>query len=284
MNQDCLIAFGSNVGERETIFQHVLDRLRESDQIDQLVHSQLFETTPIGGPDNQNNYLNASIRFKTHFDALETWKQLSNLETELHRVRTGKWEPRTVDLDILLFGERNFAQQDLVIPHPRMSFRRFVLEPACEVAADMIHPLSGCTLSQLLQRIIKYPNRVILVGLERDEFACVKKEFEKIFIGKSHWELPTNESPSLLDEHEWQIHLADSLESFNRWSATTKLVVQVLFSDSQNPDPSASKEEAKKAVQAKAIRFPGPGLQIASNSYSDIAVHIAAAIRSMSTI
>ena len=94
----------------------------------------------------------------------ELIEALLQIEKGLGRVRERLWGPRTVDLDLLLYDDQMIQTEQLTCPHPRMSFRRFVLEPASEVAPDMIHPPSGCTVSELHDRLDSRPNLLLWVG------------------------------------------------------------------------------------------------------------------------
>ncbi len=146
---DVLVAFGANLGNREQAFATVLERLKPL-AVGQIINpSSLYETEPVGGIEGQPRYLNAVIRFRSELGASELHRALLQIESELGRVRGERWGPRTVDLDLLLFGDLTLDSETLTIPHPRMLDRRFVLEPAVEVAGDMIHPVAKRDLKQL---------------------------------------------------------------------------------------------------------------------------------------
>ena len=91
-------------------------------------------------------------------------ERLRQIENELGRVRDRRWGPRTVDLDLLLFDDLIVERADLICPHPRMSFRRFVLEPSVEIAAEMLHPAIGLTVGELLERLNDRPRLVVWLG------------------------------------------------------------------------------------------------------------------------
>ena len=82
------------------------------------------------------------------------------------RQRRERWGPREIDIDILLYDQEVLATAELIVPHPRMAVRRFVLEPASEVAADMLHPLIGWTVAELLQRLTTPPHYVAIAGID----------------------------------------------------------------------------------------------------------------------
>ena len=147
-----LIAFGSNQGDSEEFLQSVLKKIEACDQIDSVRCSPPMYTKAVGGED-QPDFLNAVISVSTRFSADQLHQRLVEIENESGRLRRTRWGARTVDLDLLLFDQQVINSSDLTLPHPRMSFRRFVLEPALAVAEEMIHPLSGLSIKQLVQHL-----------------------------------------------------------------------------------------------------------------------------------
>jgi 2-amino-4-hydroxy-6-hydroxymethyldihydropteridine diphosphokinase len=147
---NCLIGLGSNLGDRGQYLRAALDHLQQLPQTRLLAASTFHDTKPAGGPTVQSLYLNAAARIETSLEPLSLLAELQRIENELGRVREQRWGPRTVDLDLLLYDTLESQSPDLTLPHPRMSFRRFVLEPAAEIAADMVHPINGWTIGKLL--------------------------------------------------------------------------------------------------------------------------------------
>jgi len=137
-----LVALGSNLGDRVAQLRWSLDRLASHPRIDILRASRFYETSPVGGP-SQGDFLNACVLFATDLEPRDLLHFLHDLEREVGRVRGERNGPRTLDLDILLFGARVIEESGLRIPHPRMADRPFVLVPACEVAPDVRHPVLG---------------------------------------------------------------------------------------------------------------------------------------------
>ncbi len=160
---DCLIAFGSNQGDSGAIHELVTKSFESSADIDLIAASSTIKTVPVGGRKGQNEYLNGVFRIQTTLDPRELHGQLMGMELKLGRAKRQRWDARIVDLDLLLFGDQIIAEQDLTVPHPRMSFRRFVLEPATEIAAEMVHPDSGLSISELLDRINQRENYLLWV-------------------------------------------------------------------------------------------------------------------------
>lgn len=130
-----VIALGSNLGDRAAHLRHGLDRLGLVVAV-----SQVFETDPVGGPDNQGPYLNMVAVVDTDLDPFALLRHLQGIEAEAQRVRLERWGPRTLDLDLLFYDDAVITTADLVVPHPRVAERRFVLEPLSEVAPDLCPP------------------------------------------------------------------------------------------------------------------------------------------------
>lgn len=138
-----LLALGSNVGQRLAFLRRatvalVGEPLGNGSRL--VSASSVFETAPVGGPAGQRRYLNAAIHIDTHLFIRELLARTNEIERLAGRSRIIRDGPRTLDLDILLFDDDQVTDTDLVVPHPRMHLRRFVLEPAAEIAGDWIHP------------------------------------------------------------------------------------------------------------------------------------------------
>ncbi|MDP2921511.1 MAG: 2-amino-4-hydroxy-6-hydroxymethyldihydropteridine diphosphokinase [Candidatus Omnitrophota bacterium] len=128
----CYIGIGSNIGDRQGYIDNALRKLKEEKAIRVNKVSSIHETEPVGGP-AQGKYLNGAIEIETKLKPKELLKKLQAIENELGRKRTVKNGPRTIDLDILLYGDESIDEPDLKIPHPRMREREFVMKPLKEI-------------------------------------------------------------------------------------------------------------------------------------------------------
>ena len=138
------LSLGSNLGDREA---HLKSAVEGLDGV--LAVSRIIETSPVGGPP-QPGYLNAAVVLETDLDAKALLGRCLALERAAGRTRGVLWGPRTLDVDLLLFGDRVIDEPGLNVPHPRLAQRAFVLEPLAEIAPLWVVPGAGRTVEQLL--------------------------------------------------------------------------------------------------------------------------------------
>jgi 2-amino-4-hydroxy-6-hydroxymethyldihydropteridine diphosphokinase len=160
----CLLALGSNLGDRHARLNAAIAQLSAHSAVTLSARSAWFLTPPIGGPPGQGEFVNAAVRVDTTLAPAALLELLRTIEQRLGRQRHERWDARSVDLDLLLYGEHVVRTPPLTIPHPRMAFRRFVLEPAAEVAPEMRHPVLGWTVQRLLEHLNTAANYVALAG------------------------------------------------------------------------------------------------------------------------
>lgn len=146
------LALGSNLGNRQEHLAAAITGLRKVVDLETI--SSIYETEPAGYLE-QPRFLNMVCCGKTPLSPQDLLKYVKALEKADGRQTTFRNGPRTIDIDILLYDRANIAQHDLVIPHPRMSARAFVLIPLAEIAPDLIEPNSGKMVSELLANISK---------------------------------------------------------------------------------------------------------------------------------
>ncbi len=145
------VALGSNLGDRAGHLEHAVARLRS--MLDNLRVSSVYETEPVGTPDSQALFLNLAIVGDTALSARGLLSALLAIEEERGRERPFPRAPRTLDLDLVLFGDLTIDEPHLVVPHPRFRERRFVLQPLAEIAPDRIDPVTGQTIKALLDAL-----------------------------------------------------------------------------------------------------------------------------------
>lgn len=152
------IGVGSNLGDRMANVAAAVTLLAETPGVRLIRESSLYETAAVGGPEGAPPFLNGAVEIATRLSPAELLGRLLEIERSLGRERRVKWEPRPIDLDILLFGQQITSSIDLVIPHPLMHERRFVLEPLAEIAPDAVHPVLQMTVKGLLDNIDRRPD------------------------------------------------------------------------------------------------------------------------------
>lgn len=146
----CLVALGANLGDREHTLHRAIELLTAEPHVSNLKRSAWHETAPVGGPVGQPAFLNGAVAFDSSLASDQLHAVLRQVEDRLGRRRNERWAARSIDLDLLLYGDEVSVTTSLNVPHPRMAFRRFVLEPAAEVAPEMVHPALGWTIARLL--------------------------------------------------------------------------------------------------------------------------------------
>ena len=144
------LALGGNLGNRERTLDEAVLRLRAVPGLSVLAVSAYYETAPVGGPADAGAYLNAVLEAETILSPERLLAVLLGIEQQLGRVRSEPNAPRTVDLDILLYGELIRTSPDPILPHPRMHQRRFVLEPLSELAPNLVIPGLAGSVRELL--------------------------------------------------------------------------------------------------------------------------------------
>lgn len=133
------ISLGSNIGNRLLFLQQAVRSLQATNGVKVCQVSSVYETDPVGYVD-QATFLNIVVELKTSLNPHELLKKCNEIEADLGRTREIHWGPRTVDLDILLYNEENVKTENLIIPHPRMTERGFVLIPLTEINSDLREP------------------------------------------------------------------------------------------------------------------------------------------------
>ncbi len=144
------IALGANVGDKLSTLRSALDALDQAPGVRATAVSALYETAPVGGPGGQDRFLNAAAALETTLAPLALLDLLQSVEAAHQRTREARWAPRTLDLDILFYGAQVVRSDRLILPHPRLSKRRFVLAPLADIAPALTHPALGASVAELL--------------------------------------------------------------------------------------------------------------------------------------
>lgn len=160
------IGLGSNVGDRVDYLRRALSLLDKHPMIRVRKVSSFYETEPLEYPD-QGWFINAAAEIETDLPPMPLLDALQGIEKQLQRQRSIRWGPRTIDLDILLFGEELIAEARLQVPHIRMHDRAFVLIPLAEIAPEALHPILGTTMQELTDALPKRTAVNLLAAQER---------------------------------------------------------------------------------------------------------------------
>ena len=146
------IGFGSNIGNRLAYIQSAIHTLSETEGITLQKTSSIYTTDPIGY-ESQAQFLNGVAAIQTSLSPLSLLHTLKDIEAAIGRKHRIRWGPREIDLDILIYGDLYLQTEKLVIPHPEMHLRGFVLVPLAEIAPDLVHPVFQKSIQTLLNRL-----------------------------------------------------------------------------------------------------------------------------------
>lgn len=163
MTHSAYIGVGANLQDRLKQCKAAIDRIDGADGCRVSGVSPFYQTEPVG-VNGQNWYVNAVIRVNTSLDPRPLLNRVLTIEADMGRIRETRWGPRVIDLDVLLFGNRVIKEEAMIIPHPRLHMRRFVLIPLVQLAPQMIHPVLGRTMMELLHEIPEDDQAVMEMG------------------------------------------------------------------------------------------------------------------------
>ncbi len=170
----CLISFGANLGVPAVTIRQAVQHIQEllGSRLVSLELSRLMRTPAVGGPTGQPPFVNAVAALQVNdCSAWDVWHVVRQVEQALGRVRQERWEARRIDLDVLIFDDQRIWTPQFKLPHPRMIMRRFILQPALDVAADWREPVSNWTIAQLAQALSAAPASIAVFSHQpaRDE-------------------------------------------------------------------------------------------------------------------
>jgi 2-amino-4-hydroxy-6-hydroxymethyldihydropteridine diphosphokinase len=160
----CLLGLGSNLGDREAALNSALEQIDALPNVRVSRRSEWHRSRPLGGPPDQAEYLNAAAVVETTVPPLAFLELLERIEARHGRVPAQRWAARPLDIDLLLYGDEVIEMPQLTVPHLRMTFRRFVLEPAAEVAPRMAHAVIGWPVERLLLHLNAAKDEVVMLS------------------------------------------------------------------------------------------------------------------------
>ncbi len=146
--ESAYIGIGSNIGNKMANCEKAISLMERLEGCSVKAQSSFYRTEPVG-VEGQDTFINAVIRMETDLSHGSLLKCLLKIETDMGRVRRKKWDARVIDLDILLFGCHVIEEPDLMVPHPLMHLRRFVLAPLLQIDPNLIHPVLGKSMREL---------------------------------------------------------------------------------------------------------------------------------------
>lgn len=159
---------GSNLGDRQHNLDMALDFLSQRLQVEKV--SPVYDTEPIGNTD-QPRFLNLVCQASTILEPMALLALVKGIESKLGRLPNTPNEPRPIDIDILFYGDKIIETPGLIIPHPRLTKRAFVLIPLAEIAPDLVHPVNGKTARELVKSVINVQG---VFKWENEENECMK--------------------------------------------------------------------------------------------------------------
>lgn len=152
MYHDVYLSLGSNMGDRAGNCLKAIKLLGNLEETKLVSQSSLYETEPVGY-ENQSPFINMAVKIKTSFDAPELLTSIKVIETSMGRVKTFKWGPRLIDIDVLFFDDEIISKPGLHIPHPALAERAFVLLPLTEIGGELKHPVNKMTILEMARNV-----------------------------------------------------------------------------------------------------------------------------------
>ncbi|WP_197441321.1 2-amino-4-hydroxy-6-hydroxymethyldihydropteridine diphosphokinase [Thalassoglobus neptunius] len=187
-----IVGLGGNLGNVAETFEFAMNHLDEHREIKLLQVSPLYTTTPVGS-NAGSGYVNAAATLETSLAPEEFLTALQETETRCHRKREVRWGPRTLDLDVIAYGDQCISTERLTVPHPACFYRRFVLDPVVDVAPDWRHPVIGLTARELRDRLKPRP---VKIGISCD--SAVIELLDQLTDKKKIELVPANDPSSVI--------------------------------------------------------------------------------------
>jgi 2-amino-4-hydroxy-6-hydroxymethyldihydropteridine diphosphokinase len=153
------LGLGSNIGDRQRYLSVAVAEMKKLRDTTVIWTSSVYETDPVGKTD-QPKFLNAVVELETGLPPAELFHEVKSVEERMGRSPGERWSPREIDIDILIYDGLAVETERLTVPHPDLGKRKFVLVPLCEIAPDLVHPVNGMTMEELLAAC-REPGRVV---------------------------------------------------------------------------------------------------------------------------
>lgn len=283
---NCLLSLGSNVGDRAATLSAAIDEVTALPDVQVVRQSNWLPSQPVGGPSGQSEFLNGAALIETSVPPLTLLDELKRIEARRGRQTGERWAARTLDIDVLLYDDAVIETEMLTLPHPRMSFRRFVLTPAVVVAPKMLHPIIGWPIERLLLHLNMASDRVAIVSPSaelRDRASdCVAKQ--------PGWQ-PTDAPKFATAEHHWPTGWTSWLVTSVGTSsakASTSRSQSLPYAAAEFPKLTVLLDDAlakpgDKLLWSTLVRQPGrgPTLRVPASESDRLAEEILAAIRAV---
>jgi 2-amino-4-hydroxy-6-hydroxymethyldihydropteridine diphosphokinase len=231
MSVPVVIALGGNLGDVRATGEAALAQLNDTPGLEVQRSSRWYSTEPVGC---DGRFLNAAALLLSELPPTQLLRRLLEIETKHGRVRTGHWTPRPLDLDLILFGQWQIADPRLKLPHPAAWCRRFVLDPACEVAGELVHADFSMTLHQLRDRLLARP-LVVAWGAELPLEAVTEGPVQSRFGDQVRWAEAGEVAmvrfvpPSTVSRGQFEVAVPDEL------LAARRIVIETLTSMLDEP-------------------------------------------------
>lgn len=283
----CLLGLGSNVGDREATLRAAMEAIHALPNAHLLRHSAWHRYRPLGGPPGQGEFLNGAAVIETTIPPLALLESVCRLEERRGRRPAERWAARTLDIDLLLYGREVIETAALTVPHPRMSFRRFVLEPAAAVAPKLIHPIIGWPVERLRLHLDAASDLVAIVSPS----VALRRELADSLVAQFNGQLVEGPTFAMANEH-WPA----ALSTWVKWRRPQESGAQVAGAGGGLPYAAAAFPKltilldadlaglpGAKARWSAIVRQPGRGpmLRIATADPAAIQVEVFAAIESV---
>ena len=282
-----LLGLGSNLGEREATLRAALVEIEALPDVRVRRASEFYRSKPLGGPPEQGEFLNAAAVIETKTPPLRLLAELQDIESRHGRVKTERWAPRPLDIDVLLYDDEVQETTMLTLPHPRMSFRRFVLQPAAEIAPRTLHPVIGWSVERLLLHLNAASDQVAIVS-PSEKHRCHFAEFIATRFGARPVDRPTFATA----EQFWPSELTSWVKINSKPDASTSSAGKptgLPYAAAAFPkmtillDADSSAPNVAKSQWSAVVRRPGrgPTLRLQESEAATFPAEITAAIEAV---